>query len=116
MVAAGHAAAVTFHGLYERGADMSVLPGGEAWKAEIEALPAAERHLAVHDLHLIGLTERDAKVVTGDMLRRAGLARTAGEWRQAVAELEAAGVTEIAYQPAGPDIPGELQRFIAAVH
>jgi 5,10-methylenetetrahydromethanopterin reductase len=115
MAAAGHAAAVTFHGLYERGADMSILPGGEAWKAEIDALPPAERHIAVHDLHLIGLNARDARVVTGEMLRRAGLARTASEWRQAVAELEAAGVTEIAYQPAGPDIPEELERFMAAV-
>jgi hypothetical protein len=25
------------------------------------------------------------------------------------------GVTEIAYQPAGDDIPGELERFIDAV-
>jgi 5,10-methylenetetrahydromethanopterin reductase len=115
MAAAGHAAAVTFHGLWERGADMSILPGGPEWKAEIDALPEAERHIAVHDLHLIGVNERDAKVVNAEMLSRAGLVRTAPEWREAIAELEAAGVTEIAYQPAGPDIPEELRRFMAAL-
>jgi hypothetical protein len=25
------------------------------------------------------------------------------------------GMTEVAYQPSGPDIPGELERFAAAV-
>jgi hypothetical protein len=29
--------------------------------------------------------------------------------------LAAAGVTELAYQPAGPDIPGELERMRAAL-
>ncbi len=114
MAAAGHAGAVTLHAMYERGADFSMLPGGPEWKAEIDALPENERHLAVHDLHLIGLNGRDAKVVSGAMLQRSGLARTASEWRDAIAALEASGVTEIAYQPAGPDIPGELRRFAEA--
>ncbi len=114
VAAAGHAGAVTLHAMYERGADFSALPGGAEWKAEIDALPENERHLAVHDLHLIGLTGRDAKVVNGAMLERGGLARTAPQWRDAIAALEATGVTEIAYQPAGPDIPGELRRFAEA--
>jgi 5,10-methylenetetrahydromethanopterin reductase len=45
------------------------------------------------------------------MLRQFGAARTASEWREHLARLEAAGATEIAYQPAGPNIPGELERF-----
>lgn len=114
LAAAGHAVGVTLHALYERGADLSRFPGGAAWAAEIDALPPAERHLAVHDRHLIALTERDAKVVTGPMLRQFGAARTASEWRDHLAALEAGGATEIAYQPAGPDIPGELRRFAAA--
>ena len=36
---------------------------------------------------------------------------TAAQLRERAAELEAAGVTELAYQPAGPDIPGELERM-----
>ncbi len=112
--AAGHGGAVALHGMYERGGDVTRFPGGAAWRAELESIPAAERHLAVHDLHLIGLTKRDARVVNGDMLRQLGLARTASEWRARLSELEASGATEIAYQPAGHDIPGELRRFAQA--
>ncbi len=111
MAAAGHGGAVTLHAMYERKADMSRLPGGAAWQAAMDALPEAVRHLAIHDGHLIHLTERDAPVVTGDFLRQTGQARTAEGWLQRLAQLEADGATEIAYQPAGPDIPGELERF-----
>lgn len=111
---AGHGAAVALHAMWERRADFSRFPGGPKWLAEIEALPAAQRHLAVHDRHLIALTERDAKVVNGPMLRQSGLARTRDEWREHLKRLESAGITEIAYQPAGEDIPGELRRFAEA--
>lgn len=40
---------------------------------------------------------------------------TAAELRERVGQLEGIGVTEIAYQPAGSDIPGELERFMDAV-
>ena len=112
--AAGHAAAVVLHATYERGGDLSRFPGGAAWQADLEAVPQDVRHIALHDRHLIAMNERDAKVVMGDMLRAFGSARTAGEWRERLAELEAAGATEIAYQPAGADIPGELERFAKA--
>ena len=114
LAAAGHGAAVSLHAMYERGADFSRIPGGAKWVAEIETIPANERHLAVHDRHLIALTERDARLVNGEMLRRFGLARTRSEWREHLERLESAGITEIAYQPAGPDIPGELARFAEA--
>jgi len=48
-------------------------------------------------------------------LTQLGLARSAAGWRERLAQLEAAGTTEIAYQPAGPDIASELEAFIAAV-
>jgi 5,10-methylenetetrahydromethanopterin reductase len=114
MAAAGHGAAVALHAIYERGGDFSRIPGGPEWVAELERVPEERRHIALHDLHLIGLSERDAKVVNAPMLRQFGGARTAAEWRERLAQLEAAGATEIAYQPAGPDIPGELERFMAA--
>lgn len=109
--AAGHAAAVNLHAGHEFGRDVTSIPGAREWLARLEVIPAAERHLAVHDLHLIGVNERDAPLITGELLRRQGLARTAAEWREHFDRSEAAGVTEIAYQPAGPDIPGELRRF-----
>jgi 5,10-methylenetetrahydromethanopterin reductase len=111
MEAAGHAAGVRFHAMYEAGADVSGLPGGADWLKSIEAVPLERRHIALHEGHLISTNDRDRAVVTGDTLRRSGLARTSGEWRDHLAALEAAGATEIAYQPAGPDIPGELRRF-----
>jgi 5,10-methylenetetrahydromethanopterin reductase len=36
---------------------------------------------------------------------------TAGQVAQAVQQLSDLGVTEVIYQPAGPDIPRELERF-----
>jgi 5,10-methylenetetrahydromethanopterin reductase len=114
LAAAGHGAAVSLHAMYERGADFGRIPGGAEWVADLEQVPERERHLAVHDRHLIGLTERDARVVDGAMLERFGLARSAAGWSEHLRNLEAAGVTEIAYQPAGPDIEGELERFARA--
>jgi 5,10-methylenetetrahydromethanopterin reductase len=109
--AAGHGASVALHAMYERGADLSRIPGGEAWHAELETIPSSERHISLHDLHLIGVSKRDAPLITGGLMRQLGLARAASEWRDYLAQLEAVGTTEIAYQPAGADIPGELERF-----
>ncbi|HEX6030638.1 MAG TPA: LLM class flavin-dependent oxidoreductase [Tepidiformaceae bacterium] len=109
--AAGHGAAVGLHAMYERGMDLSRVRGGAEWRARVDAIPENERHLMLHGLHLIGVSEHDRPLITGDFIRQAGMARTADEWRRRLDELEQAGATEIAYQPAGPDIPGELRRF-----
>jgi 5,10-methylenetetrahydromethanopterin reductase len=114
MAAAAHAGALMYHALHLRGV-AAQLPDGDKWVAALEAFPEAERHLALHEGHLIEANERDRLVVTGETLRMFGLARPAEEWAARVAELEAAGATEVAYQPAGPDIPSELERFMAAV-
>jgi 5,10-methylenetetrahydromethanopterin reductase len=44
------------------------------------------------------------------------LALTRAGWRERLALLEAQGATEIAYQPAGPDIARELEAFASAAH
>lgn len=111
LAAAGHGAAAGLHGMYERGADLDRFPGSEEWVAEMESLPEEERHLRLHDLHLIGVSEHDRPLLTEAWLRRAGGVRSATEWKAHLKALESAGVTQIAYQPAGPDIPGELERF-----
>lgn len=119
LAAAGHALAVVYHGLYERGGAAAVdnLPGGLRWREAIEAVDPARRHLAIHEDHLVRVTERDLPAVreAAPLLRAFTLSGTAGELRDRVAALAAAGVTELAYQPAGPDIPRELERFIDAV-
>jgi 5,10-methylenetetrahydromethanopterin reductase len=113
LAAAGHAAALALHMAHQRGQPQSV-PGGAEWAAEADKIPESERHLAIHENHLIGLNPIDEKVVTGELLRHLGLARTAAEHRARLEELQKAGVTEVIYQPAGPDIPRELRAFAQA--
>ncbi len=114
MAAAGHAGALAYHAVHLRG-DVTTLPRGDRWLAALEEFPAHEQHLALHEGHLIEANERDRLVVTGETLAMFGYARTAAAWRAHVDTQVAAGATEIAYQPAGPDIAGELRRFIDAV-
>ena len=117
--AAGHGIAVAFHALFERGGPEAVrqFPGGEAWVAGIEGVPAASRHLVTHEGHLVHVTDRDrAAVVEGaDLLGTFTLTGTPDDLRERVAALAEAGVTELVYQSAGTDIPGELERMLAAV-
>jgi 5,10-methylenetetrahydromethanopterin reductase len=119
LEAAGHGVAVVYHAIYERSGPDAVrsFPGGKAWLAAIEALPLADRHLATHEGHLVSLTDRDRAALTegADLLGTVTLTGTPAELQKRVSDLAAAGVTEVVYQPAGPDIPGELERFIAAV-
>jgi 5,10-methylenetetrahydromethanopterin reductase len=113
MAAAGHGASVLFHfALENRRLDM--LPNGEQWAAAYADVPARTRHLALHDLHLIAVNERDRPFVTGEMLAQAGLALSRDGWRERIALLESMGATEIAYQPAGPDVARELETFASA--
>ena len=108
--AAGHGAAVMLHYAIEHGL-LDSIEGGEAWQQVYATLPAATRHLAMHDGHLVGVNDRDRVFVTGDLLARQGLAASRDAWRERLQALEAAGATEIAYQPAGSDIPRELEAF-----
>jgi 5,10-methylenetetrahydromethanopterin reductase len=119
MAAAGHGVAVAYHALYERGgaAAVDALPGGRAWREDIEAIPPETRHLAIHEDHLVAVNQRDRPAVleAAPLLTSITLTGTAAELRSRVAGLVEAGVTELAWQPAGPDIPGELERMAAAL-
>jgi 5,10-methylenetetrahydromethanopterin reductase len=106
--------------MYERGGTAAAgrLPGGAEWVGGIEAIPADERHLYTHEGHLVELTDRDRAALQAggaDLITSFTFTGTPEALRDKVAELEASGITEIAYQPAGPDIPGELERLRAAV-
>ncbi len=119
MDAAGHAIAVRFHAMYERAGAEGVrrYPGGEAWLASVESSPERERHLAVHEGHMAAVNEHDrhALAAATAIIRRLTLTGSAAEVRDRVAAYAERGVTEIAYQPAGRDIPRELEAFITAV-
>ena len=110
--AAGHAAAVVVHGAYEftgRGA-ADHFPGAEVWLDAIERIPAERRHLEVHRGHLVELNEHDELVVTPELIASTTFTGTVDDLSARLADLAAAGVTEVAYAPAG-DIERELRTF-----
>jgi 5,10-methylenetetrahydromethanopterin reductase len=118
--AAGPAMAVALHGLYERGGAAAVdgLPGGPEWRAALEELPAERRHLATHEGHLVELSDRDRTALaagTAAMIPAFTLTGTAEEVGARVAALAEAGVTEVAFQPGGPDVERELRTLAEAV-
>ncbi|MCE0761732.1 LLM class flavin-dependent oxidoreductase [Pseudonocardia kujensis] len=113
--AAGHGLSVVLHWAVEHGVIDELLPErGSEWAAAYDDIPKERRHLALHDRHLVAVNELDRPFVTGELMVKGGLALSPSEWRDKLAKLEAAGSTEIAYQPAGPDIPRELEAFAAA--
>ena len=113
--AAGPGAVVMYHAVYERGGAAAVdgLPGGRGWREAVEAHPHNERHLAIHEGHLVRANARDEPYVAGliPMASAASLTGTAEQVAEWVDGLAAAGVTEVAYQPAGSDIERELRAF-----
>jgi 5,10-methylenetetrahydromethanopterin reductase len=114
LAAAGHGASFLFHFAFEHRM-LDMIPGAAQWTAAYRDVAEKVRHLALHDRHLIAVNERDRPFVTGALLAKLGLALTEAEWRERAAMLESQGATEIAYQPAGPDIPRELAAFASAV-
>ncbi len=117
QAAAGPGNAVAYHAAYEFGTGVTSLPGGDVWLNTINQTPAEERHLAVHDQHLIGLNRADiAAWAAGswNAIPQTTLTGTAQDIGHRIRDLGTQGVTEIIYQPTGPDIPGELEAFIAA--
>jgi len=103
------ALAVIYHGSYEAGAErVDALPGGRAWREELERLPAEERHLAVHEDHMVRATERDRRHLS-PALAAATWTGTPAELRARFAALEQGGATELVYAPHGPDLARELR-------
>ena len=113
LAAAGHGASVAFHFALENRM-LGMVPNGEEWAAAYNAVPKNVRHLALHDQHLIAVNDRDRPFVTGEVLVRDGLALSKAGWRDRLAMLESEGATEVAYQPAGPNIARELEAFASA--
>jgi 5,10-methylenetetrahydromethanopterin reductase len=113
LAAAGPALTVVYHAMYEGDpASVDGLPGGVEWRKRLEEIPAAERHLAIHDEHLVTVTERDRPLLDGDLLKAFTWTGEAAEVRPRIDALAATGATEILYAPMGPDIPRELRTFM----
>jgi len=113
LAAAGPALTVVYHAMYEGDpASVDGLPGGVEWRKRLEEIPAAERHLAIHDEHLVTVTERDRPLLDGDLLKAFTWTGEAAEVRPRIDALAESGATEILYAPMGPDIPRELRTFL----
>ncbi|MFF1653891.1 LLM class flavin-dependent oxidoreductase [Streptomyces sp. NPDC058255] len=114
--AAGPGNTLAYHAAYEFGGDPTTLPGGQAWLDAITAHPHTERHLAVHDQHLTGLSAADSAAWnTGSWkaITSTTVTGTPDRIRETLSAYARDGITEIVYQPTGADIPGELERVIA---
>jgi 5,10-methylenetetrahydromethanopterin reductase len=113
MAAAGPAAAVVYHGVYEASGDgVDGFPGGAAWRAAVEREPAESRHLVVHVQHLTGVTPRDREALgDGALIGSFTWTGTADDVRARAGAAADAGATELLYAPSGPDIARELRAF-----
>lgn len=115
MAAAGPGLTVVYHAMYEGDpASVEGLPGGIDWRKRLEEIPEDERHLAVHEDHLVRVTERDRPLLDGDLLKAFTWTGTRAEIRARLDGLAAAGTTEVLYGPMGPDVPRELRAFMEA--
>lgn len=113
LAAAGPGLTVVYHAMYEGDpASVDALPGGVEWRKRLEEIPVAERHLAVHEDHLVRVTERDRPLLDGELLTAFTWTGPAPEVRMRVDALADAGATEVLYAPMGPDVPRELRAFM----
>jgi 5,10-methylenetetrahydromethanopterin reductase len=114
LAAAGPGAAVTFHGLHEWGNPLlAALPGSDTWGERLAAVPEGERHLHVHEGHLTFVNDLDRGLVGGDLVSMVTFTGTAQDLRGRIDDMARQGITEVAYQPCGPDIERELRAFMA---
>jgi 5,10-methylenetetrahydromethanopterin reductase len=108
-----------FHAAWEFFPDaLDTMPGGAMWRERmLAARPERERHLAVHEGHVTVMTDRDREAVlaAGPAILRSGWTGDATSIAQRVDDAAIAGIDEIVYTAAGPDIPGELEAFAVAV-
>jgi 5,10-methylenetetrahydromethanopterin reductase len=108
---------LSYHVAYPSREALSELPGGDAWLAVIERHPEDERHLAVHQQHFVGLNEADHaawQAGAASMVEHVTITGRPSQVRARLDQLAEQGITEVVYQPAGPDVPGELERFLLA--
>jgi 5,10-methylenetetrahydromethanopterin reductase len=112
--AGGPGLALAYHGAYEFGNPLDELPGGAEWRAVVERTPPEDRHLAVHEQHCVGLNEADQAAWDAGgygMLEQATISGTPDSVRERLAGLSEQGITELVFQPCGPDIRRELEAF-----
>jgi 5,10-methylenetetrahydromethanopterin reductase len=118
VAAAGPAVAAAYHAIYESkgAAGVDKLPGGREWREAVEEVEAPRRHLAIHEGHLVALGKHDEALLAraAPLLGSWTMTGTRADVRARLRALTSAGLTEVSYQPMGPDIPRELAAFAEA--
>jgi 5,10-methylenetetrahydromethanopterin reductase len=115
-LAGGPGTALAWHGAYEFGGQAAVaqLAGGDAWNQVVNRTSEDHRHLAVHAGHCVELNEADQAAWDSGghaLLEATTLSGTAEQVGSKLEGLANSGVTEIVFQPCGPDVRRELERF-----
>jgi 5,10-methylenetetrahydromethanopterin reductase len=108
----------TYHAVWQwAGEAVDEMPGGPEWRARIEAERSApERHLSVHEGHLVTVTDRDAPTLdaAGPGLLDTGWTGDARGFRERLDQAGSLGITQVIITPSGPAIEYELESFAAA--
>jgi 5,10-methylenetetrahydromethanopterin reductase len=116
--AVGPAYVTGFHALAEWAPDLvRDSPGGGDWLQRLDAERSREeRHLSLHEGHLVTVTQRDEALldVAGERLLATGWTGDAASISARMDAVGSEGISEVVYCAAGPDIERELEAFAAA--
>ncbi len=112
LAAAGPGAALSLHlGPY---GPLAGMPQQLAHSADLAAVPAERRHLETHRGHLIEVNEIDGRHLDGEVVVRCTCTADREGVAAFITSLREQGATAVHYQPAGPDVPRELEAFMEA--
>jgi 5,10-methylenetetrahydromethanopterin reductase len=115
--AAGPGNALAYHAAYEFGGDVTRLPAGQLWLDVVNPDSRAGRQFSVFDQHLVALSRADeAAWAAGSWaaVPTTTLTGSAAQLTERLAVIAEQGITEVVYQPTGPDITRKLEAFITA--
>jgi 5,10-methylenetetrahydromethanopterin reductase len=108
--------AVAYHMAYGAGREtIDALPGGHDFRVAADGVASDRRHLALHEGHFVAPNQLDRfpREAYHTLLPKISLTGDPERVRAKLDRFAAMGVTEVAYQPIGPDIEHELRTFAA---
>jgi 5,10-methylenetetrahydromethanopterin reductase len=108
--------AVNYHVAYGSGpAALDALAGGPAFGAAVDQVAPDERHLALHEGHLVAANrfDRFPREAYESFVPKVSLTGDAASVRAKLDRFAARGITEVAYQPSSADIEHDLRTFAA---
>jgi 5,10-methylenetetrahydromethanopterin reductase len=108
--------AVSYHVAYLHGPEaVDRMPGGPEFRSAADAVPEARRHLVLHEGHFVAPNSLDhfPREAYEALVPKISLTGDPERVKEKLDRFAGMGVTEVAYQPIGPDIERELQAFAA---